>query len=661
MDSKYILPQSSTGNYSTLLAILVLLFSLTCTTFLSAQGLTPQKFTTLEDLLKDNKLNELILAAEALKPGNAESLALRTLLFKAYLYSDYRVKATEELDFIESRVKNDETVYLRALEAIHTNRINSTSTSAEIEHIITLLSTIKDRRYTPPYLLRANLYTFKKQFNIAREELNTYRSLEGETSEWYFNYGKFLLRHYAHSGPTTMAKKAIRNHIDRYASAYPANHEQMYLRAEYYATMEQFDYALQYIDKAIYLSFSRAEYLNNKLYYLYRSQQFKQLVDVIANMPMNSGSKASAVHYQWVRSFINFINFKDSQKLFTLKNPNALPMVIEPLEKILSINPEHEAVRFFLEEILLANTDQRDPVRNPYGEYRYLRAQVSFERARIDESQFELERMIALVPFNKTYRMVYLEYLRFHKLNELYHLEAQNYKTLFTNIPQNERIRFQMAEQQLQENLSTRYRIKDLLTSPEITGLIVYNQRNYKDSWTQPYLEAIVARMLQTSQTHVPLVDWSISSVQDLRNRPPHDYEVHFDINDQNSILTINFKVLDPARITIFNETHSFYGKDRYNKMLTKWKVLSFQIFPKLGRVSAVVDRQAMVSLGKTHGAKMGDRVQLIKNGQVSGEFNLARVDNYYSLITIDKIFTLSKTEIGDQVILLPATDVAGN
>ncbi len=621
-----------------------LLFSLFLLLHLFGE-ITSKQFQYLNELLDMNRLEEVITKGEALKKNNQENIELRTLLFKAYLAYNLPSKAGEEITFIESRIQNSQTIYLRAFHAFYTNNLVAA---------IDLLDQITEKRYSPPYLLYFQIRMVEGKFSKAESYLEKYRGLEGENENWFFHYGRYLLNRYS----PKENKEIVRHHIQKYAQAFPANHRQMYLRADYYATQGQFDRALKYIEKAIYLSSPFPNYLDRKIYYLYRDHQFHSMNQVIDSYQFSNRDTFN--HYQWLKSFVNFIRSK-KEKSFTLKSSRQLFQVLDPLEKILKQNPENEMIRYFAEEILLANTFPDDKRREPYASYRYNQGINYQGMGRWEDTQYIFKRMLLIAPQEKIYLDAYLEYLRFTQQYEKYQLEAKKYLTLFSQTNQEHRyipIRKQLADKEVSQSLAGRHGLKELIPSRSLKAILSYTPSNFPDSWNQPYLEVLAAQMVQEALQVPPIlnVDLNEQSHSDKLGarlaQGNYDYQIDFSIKDIDKVLTINLIVKDRQKNIIYNQPNSFYGKERYQKMVVKIQKWVYEIFPKIGEVVIVKNRQAVISLGAQHGATSEDKVAIIKNGKYLGSFPLEIVNNYYSLITIDKIFTLSQTEIGDQVVL---------
>ncbi len=580
-----------------------------------------EQVALLEKKFEQGSYYDVTQNGEILKRRFRNNYALSKVLILAYLEQGNFSKAKEEITALRSWSDGENITFLEAVISFYEGQY------AEAERV---LNTVigNNPQYSEAYLWLAKIYYERDLIDLANDNLSRYAILTGENLEWFKLKGLILLK------DITNQRANLREHLNRFQSSYPNNPIFYYLNSQYFLQINNFRRALSNIERAISFDENYFPYLKEKIKILFLSKRWDELLKFIGDLKTTSLEHRKFIYR--LEAFINLRNNQNSSTLFGLKNRNDLPRVIKPLENILVLDEEDEWTRFFLEEIILANTSVRDSLREKYAAFHLKESEKDLTLGKNQFAIDHLRRGIKLNPVNYELRKNYSDYLKNSNRLEDYYEELQILKSF---APEQDIFSLDAKIERLKRDIDkyiyTTYN-DDYVPQENIIYYLTLNNETLAEQFEFPYYEVVLARMILEKINQSFKVSGELifnSQAKDIlseANSFKENFFINFKGNESGINLDLGITISDSKQgessINLFGS-----GNERYQSVMDRLLIVINDRSRIVGDIVDVRSTEVITSVGSLKGAKQGDLLAVIHQGNQLGELEITDIENYFS------------------------------
>ena len=592
--------------------------------FAEIWGNVENEIANLEKNFAQGNFDDVLLEGEALKKNNFNNIALREILLRTYLEKNFLNQAKRELEFMKKWTTSDKVDYLEALVAFYEKNY-----PLSLSLLNALL--LKNSFYQDAYLLRARIFTEQRKYFSAQKNLNEYETIAGKTMEWYRLRGTLITRQM----PVDLT--LLRRHLDEFRGLYPKDSDFLFLESQFYLLAQSPNKALNSINAAIDLRENYFPYIKKKLeiYFLYKN--WRPLLAYLKKQRANNEQEFA--YYKKLEVFVQLLLNRLGDSLFTLANKNNLNQVILPLEELILRNENDEWSRFFLEELILANTTLKNPLREKYASYHYALGNVLQKKGNYEGARSHFRKGIKLSPLDINLRMAYATYLRNTERLKDYLEELKIIERLNRSSGEMDdfkvKTQIELLEKELNGSLDQAL-VNNFTPKHQVNVHIILKNRPLKDEFDNPYFDVVLGKMLldKLLESFLFKVEflWQKEIKRNLSkdNAYNHNFLVNYAGQDEQAVLKFDFSLMNLAE-ELKKQSITSRGNQRYRHVLNRFKIsLEENLLPQ-GEIVEVSSNEVTISLGKLHGLKSGDKIRILSEGRALGEVDLMEVADYFA------------------------------
>ena len=317
-----------------------------------------------------------------------------------------------------------------------------------------------------------------------------------------------------------------------------------------------------------------------------------------------------------------------------------------------------EWTRFFLEELVLANTTIRHPLRTKYADYHYASGNALQERGDYEGARGHFRRGIKLSPLNVLLRDKYAVYLKsarrlqdyFEELNIIEGLNEEQKEIDDFKI----KTRIELLQRELRGSLD--HGLADSFTPKHrVNVYLVLKNRDLKSEFESPYFDTVLGKMLldKLLESFLFKVEFlwekEIKKVLGKDNQYNHYFLIHYRGQEDQATLELDFTLMNLSE-ELEKQFITSGGNRRYQRVLNQFKIsMGEEILPQ-GEIVEVSSNRVTVSLGRLHGLKNGDAVRVFHDGRAVGEINVNKVGDYFSTASVLDYEFINAIKRGDVV-----------
>ncbi len=604
----------------------------------------------LEKKFYQGSYDDIIIAGEDLQEKYFNDLALREILLKTYLEKNYLEQAKEELVFIKKWENSLRAEYLEALVLFYEK--NYAASLQQAEEILR-----EDSNYRDAHLLKIKIFLKQNKNILASNGLQEYETIAGRDANWYELQGTLLLNS---NNPNT---REIKNLLEEYKNRYPKNHYFFFLETEFFLLVNSPKKALASINQALFLNKNYFPYVKKKLEIYFITKNWNTLLNFLKQLSLTEESIGNEEFsfYKRLTSFVQFFIYKKVDDFFELKNKENLTKVILPLEELLLKQESDEWARYFLEEIILANTAIDDPLRERYASYHKTQSKLLEQKGNYLGVFNHVKRGISLTPLDEDLRIAYVSYLKNQGRNQDYLEELGIVKNILENQQKDTfkiTTQIEFLTKELRSSLANTL-ANNFAPSHGVKFYILVENQNLVDEFTFPYFNVVVGKMLFDKLQESFILKAELVLARDKKKilQENNLYQNHFLIDyqprDREELFLLQFQVSESGK-EVKNVTLSARGNSRYQEVLNQFKTnIEKDVIPQ-GEVVEITSNLVVISLGELQGIKENDTLVIKREENILGEITISQVENYFASAQIFDYQLINVLKKGDVVQLAP-------
>ena len=471
-------------------------------------------------------------------------------------------------------------------------------------------------RYNQNFDYNQNVKKIFKQI----ESLNPYHS------NYFRYYSDFLLKEKDFNN--------LQKVLSLYKKNYPENHHMLASFGRYELLRNNPKKAREYLERSLYYRPRDRDSLNTLWTIEEKLGNFESLIREFKKRDKTAKN-------DYLISWLYFRDFNKSLKnqSFKLKK-NKLEAIDTHLSSALSLAPEYELARFFLEEFYLNNYSINSDERNNLSQFHFDKANKDLKFGRIDHAYHRSLRSLKLSPQNIEIREQYAEILK--KLNkDLSYLEELK---LIKNLKSKEdfalNTKIEKLDKKYKNYLTKRYKIDIYNIKPLRQKVILFlKPEGENSSFTSDdlyLLGEMVKSRLKSSKNFNLLIGPTSKQISFLGDNSADFYlTIHAKIKENITILTSIYQKDKRSLLKQLNQSYNgedqfFYAVKDINDLIESTVVSKGQIIKRLE------DERLLVRMGRENNVTLEQEFDLYRQNEVIASGKIIEVDDYLSLIKID-------------------------
>lgn len=595
----------------------------------------------LEDatrLFEGGKVQEAFERVGAILEKNPNQFPAQVLLFRIWLEKKLHVKAEEALTRILKARENEQTWMLAAEYWLAVG--NPSKAKAYVLKVLD-----RDRRHVDALVLQAQIEDLSGYPTRAAQSLREAGLVRDDHEPWLYQQGLFYLKQ--------RRFQELDGHLARYRKLFPESPRQFHLSSLRSAAALDWAASLAAIQKALYWKPEKPEYLEQLREVYFRGGKYRELVDALKK---NRGTDRDAAS-QYDLAYCQYLLGRKGPWLMPDRNYNDLNL-FPAIDRCLALDENNEAVRAFIEEIVLKNYPLTDPLREKYARFHRERVAWFLSRGETEKAHLTWLRLVRLVPQNLDDRLGYASFLKDLGWTSSY-LEQLKLVRNFSALSRFEiEAKILINERRLSGSLERRYKLDPLAVDfvkqrvHLVAALPVDGKatRNVDEILRQMLLD----RMAQMHGIQVKLQDGR--PLETFLTQEPGDYYLSARMEEQATRLKVEFTLSDAVRrVPLEKKTFVTDGKEKFLDLLAQFGRWLRDALPPKGHVLVARPDHLVLGIGARDGLTPGQALEVYSGFRTDlpalGVLKPKEIEEYFCTAEIDKSDQLRFIKAGDTVV----------